>query len=373
MDVLLVRYPLSSWYFPFESISPSLKAMTEHNLPRNNNFDLLRLLFAVTVAVTHLYELSGNMAIKVIPVSLSYLFLSSGRAVQGFFVISGFLIFMSYERSTSLRTYAEKRIRRLYPGYATNILLCAVALCLVSTLAPQAYFHAKDFFRFIFFNLFFLNGHQWTLPGVFETNKFTAVNGALWTLQVEALFYICVPLIVWVLRRVGKIPTLAVLYILSYMYVQYFTSHGDDTTARQFPGQMMFFVGGALLYYFYHLFFRYRYAFLAAAILIEIANHWFPLPALLPLALSVIVVFLASGIPYLGNASRFGDLSYSIYIYHFPVIQTLVLLLPAGDTFRLVTSALLLVPVFGLLSWHLIEKRFLHSSSHYMQSKVQAW
>ena len=88
-----------------------------------NNFDLLRLLFAATVCLVHAYDLSGYP-------QLAWLarVLSPASALKGFFVVSGFLVFMSFERSSSLASYARKRIRRIYPAYFTVVMLCAVAL-----------------------------------------------------------------------------------------------------------------------------------------------------------------------------------------------------------------------------------------------------
>ncbi len=66
--------------------------------------------------------------------------LSSGMAVKGFFVLSGFLIFMSFERSTSLSSYAMKRIRRIYPAYFTVVMLCAFGMVAVSSHSVAEYF-----------------------------------------------------------------------------------------------------------------------------------------------------------------------------------------------------------------------------------------
>lgn len=99
--------------------------MSQPETPRlkKNNFDLLRLIFAATVCFVHADELSGYAKIGWISQVLS-----SEVAVKAFFVVSGFLIFMSYERSSSLATYFIKRVRRIYPAYVTVILL-AVSFC----------------------------------------------------------------------------------------------------------------------------------------------------------------------------------------------------------------------------------------------------
>ena len=85
-----------------------------------------------------------------------------------------------------------------------------------------------------------------------------------------------------------------------------------------------------------------------------------------PIALGIAVVFIACGLPYLGNFARFGDLSYGIYIIHFPVIQAAVAAgLYARDpwlAFALSTGATI---ALAFLCWHAVEKPFLSRRSHY--------
>ncbi len=68
-----------------------------------NNFDLLRLLFAGVVCVVHAQQLSGMSELTFVTWALS-----STVAVKAFFVVSGYLIFMSYDRSSSIWSYAPK-------------------------------------------------------------------------------------------------------------------------------------------------------------------------------------------------------------------------------------------------------------------------
>lgn len=342
--------------------------MTGTRLPKENNFDLLRLLFAVSVFVTHLYELSGSQVLKLIPITLSYAFLTSGRAVQGFFVISGFLIFMSYEHSKTLKSYVEKRARRLLPGYIVNVILVSLLLSLLSNLGVIEYFRHSDFVRYALHNLFFLND-QWTLPGVFTQNKLPAVNGALWTLQLEVLFYIAVPFIVLLGKFLGRLPVIALLYILSAGYLTYLTQTGEMQASLSFLPQLCFFLGGALCYYGYPWLARFRYALLTLAIGIFVVDRFAPgidLLPLYPLAVAYCTVFLACFIPYLGNIAKYGDFSYGSYIYHFPIIQALLALRPYWHPLELLLTALICVFGAAIASWHLLEKRFLLRSSHYV-------
>lgn len=329
--------------------------------------------------MVHAYQLSGFQQLGWI-VSM----LSSTVAVKAFFVVSGFLIFMSFERSSSFVSYARKRIRRIYPAYFMVVMLCALFLVAVSSKNIQQYF-SFDWIKFVVANLAFLNFVQPTLPGVFESNKLAVVNGALWTLKIEVMFYITVPMFVFLFRRFSRLLILVLVYCLSVAYAALFVSVAERTgnsayleLGRQLPGQLSYFMAGAALYYFLPFFERHIKYFLAIAALILTANIHYPLPLLEPFALAIVVVFFGLFL-YLGNFGKYGDFSYGVYILHFPVIQ---LLLHAGwfnQSPRFFLVSVVLITITGAVTmWHFVEKRFLLRSSHYVaattslgQSKIK--
>lgn len=349
--------------------------MVQHNNPRltRNNFDLLRLLFAGTVCLVHSYELSGFQALAWISHSFS-----SAVAVKAFFVVSGFLIFMSYERSSSLGSYASKRARRIYPAYFAVVMLCAIGLAAVSTKNLGDYF-SLAWLKYLVANLAFLNFVQPSLPGVFEANKLAAVNGALWTLKIEVMFYFSVPVFVFLFRKFSHLPMLALAYGASVAYAALMTAAAARTgsgmyaeLARQLPGQLSYFMAGAFLYYFLPLFERRVGLFLAAAALALLVDAWFPLPLLEPFALATVVVFFGLFL-YLGNFGKFGDFSYGMYILHFPIIQLLLQSGWFGDRpWQFLATVLLLTTAGAIAMWHLVEKRFLFRASHYIEASPSA-
>jgi len=179
---------------------------------RQNNFDLLRFLFAFVVFLVHAHVLSGEQSLSV----LSNL-LSTDIAVKSFFVVSGFLIFMSYENSRDAKSYFNKRVRRIYPAYFSVVVICAL-LGAVFTALPWTEYFSWPVLKYIASNLLFLNFLQPDLPGLFVNNSLQAVNGALWTLKIEVMFYLFVPLVVIAFRSAGRLPVLLALYICSVIY-----------------------------------------------------------------------------------------------------------------------------------------------------------
>ncbi len=339
------------------------------NNPRltTNNFDLLRLLFAGTVFLVHVYVLSGYQQL-----SLLAAVFSASVAVKGFFVVSGFLIFMSFERSPSLFSYTGKRFKRIYPAYFAVVVLCAISLTGVTTKSPADYF-SSAWIKYIFANLSFLNFLHPTLPGVFENNRIDAVNGALWTLKIEVMFYLSVPLFVYLFRRFGKLPVIIIVYIISVSYAMILswsaTKTGSDfylRLGRQLPGQLSYFIAGSFFYYYLPFFQRYVRFFLFSAIFVLTANKYLPLAVLEPLALATVVIFFGLFL-YLGNFGKYGDFSYGIYILHFPIIQYFLWLgWPANQPWLFLFATATTTLMAAIAMWHLIEKRFLARNSHYV-------
>lgn len=339
------------------------------NHPRliKNNFDLIRLVLAGIVLLVHTYQLSTFKALK--PFTN---ILSSALAVQGFFIVSGFLIFMSYDRSSSLKSYAIKRFRRIYPAYFTVIVLSAVTLFFISTQTFPDYF-SSVWAKFIITNLSFLNFMQPGLPGVFETNKFTAINGALWTLKIEVMFYLSVPIFVWLFRRYSTLKTLTLTYCLSVAYSSMMLILAERTgsttyieLARQLPGQLSYFMAGAFFYYFLTFFEQHISYFVSGTLIVLLVNLFYPVPLLMPFAIATIIIFFALYF-YVGNVGKHGDYSYGIYILHFPVIQTLLTLGVLKESPWLFLLTVSSITTFGAIAmWHLVEKRFLLKHSHYI-------
>lgn len=337
-----------------------------------NNFHLLRLIFALMVVGYHLIALplapewagvegSGGLAAQV--------------GVEGFFVLSGYLVYGSLERSPSLRIYAEKRIRRLYPAYATIILLSVLAALVFSAEARADLLAVA---RYLGWNLVFLNFMEPNLPGVFAANRFHEVNGALWTLKIEVAFYVVLPLLAWAIRLAGKWRWLliAAMYVGAEAWRYGFelrSGGGADVVqvqvARQLPGQLSFFITGVGLYLA-----RDRLALTPGTAILAAIALFFTLfyPELAPLraiSLGVLAVFLAVRAPHPFDAARFGDVSYGLYIIHFPIIQILTAAgLFAASPWLGAAAALAGSLVLALLLWRYVERPFLRPDSAYRRA-----
>ncbi|QNI38272.1 acyltransferase family protein [Edaphobacter albus] len=324
-------------------------------MKRENNFDILRLLLAAVVVLFHVGYISGASLFEPLP-----RYFSGHLAVEGFFAISGFLIFASYERSSSLRDYFIKRAARILPGYWLATALCLfIAFCYGS-------FHVV---RFLFANLIFANFLAGSIPGVFASNPSTGMNGALWTIKIEVMFYILVPFIVWLCRRLNRDVVLWSLFVLSIIYRVAMADH--NTLALQLPGQLSFFIIGALIHY--HLSFfeaNGKWFALGAALLwvVYVATGWF---VFRPAAVATLTLWASLLLPVVKGPTRWGDFSYGIYVLHWPLIQVVVALgLYRTHPWAALTLTFLAIAVAAPLSWFFVEKPSL-ALAHSRRIKTQ--
>jgi peptidoglycan/LPS O-acetylase OafA/YrhL len=341
-----------------------LKPLSQNRL-RDNNFDALRLVFASMVVLYHIGILSQAS-------SLAWSQgISASFAVQAFFVVSGFLVTMSFENSSSIKSYISKRLRRIAPAYIAVVIGAALGLSAISTLPLGEYFANRELWRYIAFNLVLSNFSAPDLPGVFQSNFMSAVNGSLWTIKIEVAFYCIVPFVVWATRRAGAFKVLTTIFIASTIWRVGFNAAAIATgmdiygrLAKQLPGQMCFFSGGAWAYY------RTRRGnsisgLVAAAgvIVYALSDGWFhDLSA--PLAVTAIVYWAAVAGPRLPSVAKHGDFSYGVYLYHFPLIQTFIALglfqwSPLTGWMATVTF----VVFCAVISWKFVESPSLHRSA----------
>lgn len=343
-----------------------MQGIAQTSIGPRNNFNLIRLMLAGMVVAYHVVVLSGGQNAAGAPA----LSVAAQLGVQGFFVVSGYLVWESLERSASIRVYAEKRARRLVPAYVTVVLLCAICGLAISAEARE---DLAGVARYIGWNLVFLNSLSPTLPGVFAHNPFPEVNGALWTLKIEVMFYLILPVLAWIVRKAGT--TRWIVFLLIYVTAEAWriglSRYGGeqpivDALARQLPGQMSFFVTGIALACWRDRV-RWRPVLPATGLILTALS--IALPAAEPvraLGLGITVIWLSVGIIRLPDAARFGDISYGLYIVHFPIIQALIALGLFADNWVAGAATSVAASILAaLLLWRFVEKPALRTDSAY--------
>lgn len=324
-------------------------------MPRRNNFDALRLLAAISVIFSHsfliadgtqrhepLIQLTGNQSI----LGLTGVFV--------FFAISGFLVTQSFEETGDPLRFLAKRALRIFPGLFVATLLSALVLApLVTTLEPSAYFSRPEPYRYVIGNTL-LDQSVHELPEVMFVNNPTGleINGSMWTLRIEFMMYLMV--LGLGMTRLLTVPTAVLLLALGIACL-----HLDTLDFLGSWGWLLgFFAAGMVLYKLSATrIFDGRVALLALAglVLSVPLREFIPLFPLFGCYLALWLA-LTPRLPVI-PAARFGDLSYGLYIYGWPVEQAVVWLLGGRALWwQVFAIALPVTAAIAFLSWHLIER-----------------
>jgi peptidoglycan/LPS O-acetylase OafA/YrhL len=325
-----------------------------------DNFDAIRLIAALVVLYGHSFPLTGSVLPTIFGNEVASI------AVKVFFVISGYLVIESWRRDPVVGRYLLRRILRIFPGLVTNILLCTFLLGpIVSNLPLGEYLRSPLVPRYLE-NMILRPASL--LPGVFHTVPYPdAVNGSLWTLPVEFAMYLICPLIV--LRGkgqknrtlIGCVLMCAVsLYLVRIEPYKVSGNHGKAIldALNVIP---YFLLGAAWRIVAPQSVFNLQAALLAISALTLIPGDGVTYELALYLVLPYAILSLSIAKPaLLGWTSRFGDLSYGVYIYAFPVQQTVALYFHTSRQPHF-NSLLSTLPTLLLAaaSWHFIEKRFI--------------
>jgi peptidoglycan/LPS O-acetylase OafA/YrhL len=339
---------------------------------RVNNFDLLRLLAALQVAVVHSI---GNLRPTGYFAGLLAACLDRFPGVPIFFVISGVLISKSYEHSDSLRDYLRNRCLRIFPGLWV-CLVVSVAVILALGVGSLGRITAPDWLLWWTAQMSILQNFQAT----FLKPLSTGLNYSLWTIPIELEFYIVLPALYGLLRlrrRLGNMRLLAIglaslavqlLIVNSYRFGGRVAAY-SLLGATFVPYLWMFLVGVSIQRNWSTvrgwLFGRAHWWGLGYLMLCAVArwrgvdtggNNMSPV-YLLPLA--GLIVSLAMSAPQLSNGIlQHHDVSYGLYLYHMLVIDLLV-----GSTARSgwasVAAAIIVSLGLAALSWTLIERPYL--------------
>ena len=324
-------------------------------LGRANNFDAIRLLAAAAVIVSHAFPLSTGRNDGEPLRRLSGGQMTLGElAVLVFFVVSGFLITRSFERSPNLAEFARNRALRLLPALACMVAAMTLVLGPLFTRLPLGdYFTDSRFFSY-WLNVTLVTT-KYSLPGVFEGNPFpNAVNGVLWTLRYEALFY-CATAALGVAGLLGR--RTAVVVLAAALLIPLLGDFPGDRYVRMFR----YYAAGSALCVWRDAIPQDLRIAAGAAVICGAALALGGFAEVFVLAGSYLVLYLAfePRVP-LHQAGRWGDFSYGLYIYGFPVQQAVAHVLGPGHGW--VANLAWSFPIslaLAVASWHGVEKRAL--------------
>ena len=322
-------------------------------------FDCLRLFAAISVLFSHSYALVGQDANEPL------IRLTNGGtaireiAVYAFFAISGYLVTQSWMRDPSVTRFMARRVLRIVPALALVIVASfAIFGPLATTLTLSDYFLSRQAWTYL--SKILIYPTQYELPGAFEDNPFpSVVNGSLWTLRLEFALYIAVAFfgyfgfLRWRWVNVALAVTCLIMGGLLTQTGLLNSVPFPHQSIALFLNSAPFFVGAVLAQSnLDSKLMQGGTAMLALSTVLLILTPEFKSLLILALPLAVILIARYGKC----DLTRFGDYSYGIYLFAFPVQQSVIHFIPSIQPIQLSIVAGIATFIFAFLSWHLIEK-----------------
>lgn len=287
-----------------------------HIKVEDNCFTIIRLLCCLIIIYEHCVRVG---CLSYIDMHLSEL------CVDIFFILSGFWVSRSYILAKNNREYIKKRVLKILPPYYMVLILTVIVFSFLCEKGMQWYWinNVGGVLRYLLFNALFLNFICPTLPGILADSSIPEINGSLWTLKIEVGFYIVLPIIIYIIKSVRrKKVILGIIYILSAVWAISMPKIGMPVSlTEQLPYYMRHFTIGM----FFALNMKVAkninilHAVAALAFIIVGLNIKMIELTIMPIAIGILLFFI--GFRFKGG--NITDLSYVMYLIHFPIIQIL--------------------------------------------------
>lgn len=330
---------------------------------RDNNFYAVRLLLAARVIFGHAFVL-GGVALEAGSANFGRLYNSLG--VNGFFVISGFLVTRSLLSSKTMTDYVAARVLRIVPALWVMLLLTVpLVVFLASAASPQTWASAG---QYLVENLTIIFV-TYQIDGVFQGMANPAVNGSIWSLRWEVFCYGALA-VVGYLGLVRK-PVLVALMtaVLVVALIILGANPQDEVLAGRVKLCSLFFFGATLALYAEKLLVGIWAGVLAVALagtiayvsgvydLIYYAFGYLLLGVAYSKARPLRAISKAVELRGIGKP----DLSYGIFLYAFPIQQLFY--------YHDVTTN----PVVNILATLIAASICAYLSSQFVEKPTAAW
>lgn len=342
---------------------------------RDNNFNLLRVLAALSVVVSHSFNvISGDPRLE--PVYRSVGMSLGSIAVDVFFVTSGLLVTGSLVNRRSIVEFFWGRALRILPGlWVMLILLAFVVGPMFTAVTLREYFTSPTLVEYLLRCGTIVTNISNQLPGVFTDNPRRGVNNPLWTIPYEVYMYTLIACFWLAARRMNRTTRQLAVFVLVFAAAAgaaaltgHFKGTLDEHRLRISELIYMFFSGSAAFFFRDHVkLTSLRMLLLATAIVAAgfINAHAFYVAYIL------FVPYLLLHLAYVpgGMIRRFngvGDFSYGVYIYAFPVQQVLVATIPGISPLGVALYAGSVALLLAYLSWNFVEEPALHRRSAFV-------
>ncbi len=292
--------------------------------------DAIRGIAAVMVILYHYSFRYGQLYGYEVPPPFSFPYGQYG--VQLFFIVSGFVIFMTLEKSAHVTDFIVSRLSRLYPAYWAAVILTFLVVRIFALPGREVRI------KYAVLNLTMIQ--SWlAVPNV---------DGVYWTLAVELSFY-ALMCILFITKLLPKIELISWLWLGGMALCSYLAAKHGIQLPRAVRSTYLLeygnlFIAGIMFYKLMHQPEKSQYYILFFALVVEYFLHKH-LVILVAIYFGIFWSFIKGYLSIL-TAKPFvflGSISYSLYLIHqnigYIIIQAL-------ERFRVATStSIILVPL----------------------------
>jgi len=324
-----------------------MNARTDNPLNgRDNYLTPIRLTLAAVVAVWHAFAVTGAERFHepaIAGLSPSYM------AVNGFFILSGFLIASSLERRRALIPFGVSRLLRLYPALIALVVTGAILTLFIGGDG------ATGSWLYPLKSLVFMDSSG-SYPGLFSDHPRIAWSIPLWTLRYEVIAYLIAPALFFLgLRGIRGAALIFAFFTVGFIVVQLCNCSPHAAIVQMFRLVAAFSLGGLIFALRDHI--GFSFTRLAGA-LVLCALAWntpaFEAAANLVLAWLLFRLGYAQGGPQ--ALKKIPDWSYGLYIWHWPVFQLVWMAQPGIAPLAILALGMPVSLVISALSWRYIER-----------------
>ncbi|WP_207094270.1 acyltransferase family protein [Novosphingobium sp. PY1] len=327
-------------------------------------------------------DIDGLRAIAVTSIVLNHafpdIFTGGFIGVDVFYVISGYLITGILlaglnANKFSLAEFYVRRIRRILP--ALLVVLSITSILVLFLFTPR---ELADYGKSLIATAAFSsNIYFWTTTGYFTPEAHLIPLLHTWSLAIEEQYYVFFPILLWLAWKLGKVNLFLVAGCAFSLCLSVTLTNGHALAAFYLPPTRAWelllgaIVAARILPAIEHRHIA-KIAMLAGALLLAlgfiIINEQSPFPgslALLPCLGTALII-------YAGISDRsspvsvalswrpvvmIGWISYSLYLWHWPVISLLYRRFDGLST-TMALQAIALSVALAFLSWWFVERRF---------------
>lgn len=331
---------------------------------RDNNFNIIRFVAAFAVLFSHCYPTTGSED----ELTTQFGFDIGDIAVDIFFVTSGFLVTHSLIKRHDIRLFVLSRFLRIYPGLWVSIFFNIFIIGIFfTTLSASDYLTQRQTIVYFTKNLIIFFGEVNQLPGVFKQNHYhTVINASLWSLPWELRMYAMLT-IIGTVSQFGKIETfnkkinrliiITLILSLSLYVTNYYILFTSGPLSQFFRLSTMFFIGATFVVYRSIIVLSWPIFIIFIIILsaFSFTENGLFIPYVISIGyLTLFLAYIPSGA--IRTFNQLPDYSYGLYIYGFPVQQSVAFIYPHVNISTMLAASFVVTLAIAYLSWHLVEK-----------------